>query len=368
MEARLTAPLRWGADGLIPVVTIDDATGSVLMLAFMNQQALAATRNTGEVHYWSRSRNTLWHKGATSGHIQELVSIHVNCDQNSLLLRVNQTGAVCHEGFETCYFRRLEPDNSLVTTRDRLVDPAEMYGTSSVSSGERRNVKVPEETTATDDLVPPRESSDVDPAASSGRLWLTENRAFARDMSHHATRLLVGAYRVLNDPALVSLSGTARRLQGPGDANLLRLADELDELAGVLDGTHGHGSERSDVILEGSQCLYWSLLPLVQAGYGVDDLPIDLWLEGGEALVARPVIASQLRVFADAWRDDSPTPQTLLERTRAVYPLLAAACTLAGIEPATLIAHDLTALRVKPYLARYFEQNEPRVLTAMAPE
>ncbi|HEU5430664.1 MAG TPA: phosphoribosyl-AMP cyclohydrolase, partial [Thermomicrobiales bacterium] len=109
------APIRFDAGGLVPVVTQDAATGAVLMLAFMNDTALAATRATGRAHYWSRSRGKLWRKGETSGNEQIVDGIYVNCERNSLLLRVHQTGAVCHDGYPTCFYRRLEPDDALTT-------------------------------------------------------------------------------------------------------------------------------------------------------------------------------------------------------------------------------------------------------------
>jgi len=89
-------PVVFDDDGLIPVVIQDDQSGSVLMLAYMNQTALTATRVTGKTHFWSRSRQALWRKGETSGHEQIVKSIHVNCYENSLLIRVDQHGACCH--------------------------------------------------------------------------------------------------------------------------------------------------------------------------------------------------------------------------------------------------------------------------------
>lgn len=98
---------RWGADGLITAVTVDVGSGAVLMVAHMNADALAVTLATGEAHYWSRSRRELWHKGATSGAIQRVVEICVDCDQDCLLLRVEPAGPACHTGRTTCFYRRL---------------------------------------------------------------------------------------------------------------------------------------------------------------------------------------------------------------------------------------------------------------------
>jgi phosphoribosyl-AMP cyclohydrolase len=99
--------IRFGEDGLAPVVVQDTVTGDVLMLAFMNEEALRLTRETGKAHFWSRSRGTLWRKGETSGHEQLVDAIRVNCERNSLLLLVRQIGAVCHDGYSTCYYREI---------------------------------------------------------------------------------------------------------------------------------------------------------------------------------------------------------------------------------------------------------------------
>ncbi|MFZ4381259.1 MAG: phosphoribosyl-AMP cyclohydrolase [Sandarakinorhabdus sp.] len=98
---------RWNADGLITAVAVDAASGAVLMVAHMNADALVATIATGEAHYWSRSRRELWHKGATSGAIQRVVEIRVDCDQDCLLLRVEPAGPACHTGRQSCFYRRL---------------------------------------------------------------------------------------------------------------------------------------------------------------------------------------------------------------------------------------------------------------------
>lgn len=101
--------LRFWENGLLPVVTQDAGSGAVLMVAFANREALELTLKTGQMHYWSRSRGELWHKGATSGAYQDLVSLHADCDQDTLLARVHQLGPACHTGEATC-FGELEPD------------------------------------------------------------------------------------------------------------------------------------------------------------------------------------------------------------------------------------------------------------------
>src|SRR5918998_6384320 len=105
---------RFGHDGLLTCVTTDAGTGEVLMVAHMNPEALARTLDTGEVWYWSRSRGELWHKGATSGQIQTLVEMRVDCDQDALLLkvRVGGDGGCCHTGRRSCFYRVVRPGAS----------------------------------------------------------------------------------------------------------------------------------------------------------------------------------------------------------------------------------------------------------------
>ncbi len=100
--------LNWNEQGLVPAVVQDAESGLVLMVAWMNEEALRLTRETGQTHFWSRSRGQLWHKGATSGNTQDVVSIYVDCDEDALLVRVRPAGPACHTGHTSCFFRPLE--------------------------------------------------------------------------------------------------------------------------------------------------------------------------------------------------------------------------------------------------------------------
>jgi len=104
----IIARLHWSAEGLIPAVVQDAHTQQVLMVAWMNAEALRRTVQTGETHFWSRSRNELWHKGATSGNTQRVEGIWVDCDADVLLVRVTPAGPACHTGAVSCFFRTLE--------------------------------------------------------------------------------------------------------------------------------------------------------------------------------------------------------------------------------------------------------------------
>lgn len=110
-----TLQINYNADGLVAAIAQDATTGEVLMLAWMNEEALRKTQETGEAHYWSRSRRELWHKGATSGHIQKVKKILIDCDQDCLLLKIEQQGAACHTGRTSCFYRALEPDGETLT-------------------------------------------------------------------------------------------------------------------------------------------------------------------------------------------------------------------------------------------------------------
>ena len=101
------ATLAFNEAGLIPAIAQDHASGEVLMLAWMNAESVARTLATGRVTYWSRSRRAFWAKGETSGHVQELVELRVDCDRDTLLLKVRQTGPACHTGSRTCFFTQV---------------------------------------------------------------------------------------------------------------------------------------------------------------------------------------------------------------------------------------------------------------------
>ncbi len=299
-----TLPIHFGPDGLVPAVIVEAATGSVLMVGFMNELALERTRETGFVHYWSRSRQQLWKKGETSGHLQEVVSIAVNCELNTLLIEVIQQGAVCHDGYPTCFYRQLEPDNSLTLIRDRWFDPADVYG----------------EGTGIADLT---------------RRWW-------------------GAYEFLKSHDLEASSGTSRLLRSSADRVTARICDELRELAGALDGTHRHVDLTSDVELEGGQVCYWVALRCIRDGIHWDAVRPDraLAASGGVAESASSTIARLLRREADLWENGAGLDVGAL--AHGTLALVTGACVAAGVDPKSLIVADLNELRTRRYLEQYF--------------
>jgi phosphoribosyl-AMP cyclohydrolase len=300
-------PIRFDQNGLVPVVTQEVDTGAVLMIGFMNAEALRQTRATGRVHYWSRSRAKLWKKGETSGHEQIVDSISVNCEQNSLLIQVRQVGAVCHDGYPSCYYRRLEDDNSLTVTMDRWFDPAAVYA------------------------VGAHNGLDLETL----------------------TKTWFAAYEHLRENDLTAVSSTSQRLRSTDPGSQWRIGEELRELAGVLDGSHRHEDLEHDLVLEGSQVLYWTAITAVQSHIAWVRLRPDRALITSETSLAPESIAKVLRAEADQWTGNA-SPLPLDARLHAVMALVAQAARSGAVEPAALIEHDLTDLQSRPYLAEFF--------------
>ncbi|MBX3070186.1 MAG: phosphoribosyl-AMP cyclohydrolase [Thermomicrobiales bacterium] len=283
---------------LVPAVIVDHRSGEVLMIAFMNEEAYRKTRETGRTHFWSRSRNKLWRKGETSGHEQIVQKMSINCEDNALLIAVEQLGAVCHTGHPTCFYRDIEADESLTVTTDRLFDPDVVYG------------------------------GAPDP-----------------------TRLWFGAFAFLKAQPLEEVSSSSRLLKVGGAGLGRRVADELGELAGVLDGTHRHKGLPDDLFTEGSQALYWLAMVAVSHDITWDDLRPDRALATYESGVS-PATASQIiRAASSTWRDLSTPNMALIHETMG---LVAQAAASTGIAPTDLIDHDLTEMRTRSYLEPYF--------------
>ncbi len=145
--------IRFDDQGLVPCVMQDAGTGEVLTLAYMNEEALARTRETGEMHFWSRSRQELWRKGETSGNTMRLRALRYDCDEDALLALVDPAGPACHTGERTCFYRgemEIQPGEALATLERtiadrRSADPAESYTATLLTSPENIGAKVREE-------------------------------------------------------------------------------------------------------------------------------------------------------------------------------------------------------------------------------
>jgi phosphoribosyl-AMP cyclohydrolase len=120
--------LKWSADGLIPAIVQDSESGAVLMMAWMDEPAVRKTLETGQTHFYSRSRQASWHKGGTSGHVQHVESIQVDCDADVLLIRARQVGGACHEGYRSCFWRRVDAEGRLVITEAPVFEAGSVYG------------------------------------------------------------------------------------------------------------------------------------------------------------------------------------------------------------------------------------------------
>lgn len=123
------AALKWTSDGLIPAIVQDVETDDVLMMAWMDREAVARTRATGQTHFYSRSRRSSWHKGGTSGHVQYVESIRVDCDGDVLLIRARQVGGACHEGYRSCFFREVDAEGGLEVVAVPVFEAEKVYGT-----------------------------------------------------------------------------------------------------------------------------------------------------------------------------------------------------------------------------------------------
>jgi phosphoribosyl-AMP cyclohydrolase len=313
-------PVRFDDDGLIPAVVQDSSTGEVLMVAFMNEEALAATRRTGRTHFWSRSRNRLWRKGETSGHEQIVDAIHVNCEEDSLLLSVRQVGAVCHTGYPTCFYRQWNEDGTLTVTHERAFDPEAVYGQ-------------PAEASAAD-------SSNLPPALAA---------------LETASQTVYGAFAFLRDNDFQGASETSRRLHDPTDDSDQRVPEELRELAGVLDGSHGHHDLRSDLLLEGGQVTYWVLLSALRARVTWEELRPNVALQTREPGLNAATVARMLRSEADTWERSDADLVFHAARCHATLSLVAQALGTVSLTPEELLDAELLSLREKPYLRQFFE-------------
>ena len=119
--------LKYDADGLIPAVIVDVETKQVLMVAYMNETSLRETVRTGKTHFWSRSRQKYWMKGESSGHTQEVRAVYTDCDADTVLIEVVQHGGACHEGYYSCFFRRLGEDGEWQVVAEKVFDPQQVY-------------------------------------------------------------------------------------------------------------------------------------------------------------------------------------------------------------------------------------------------
>ena len=135
----LLGEVKFDSQGLVPAVVQDVRNLEILMMAWMDRDALKMTLSTGRVHFWSRSRQKIWLKGEESGHYQWIREIWVDCDGDTLLLKVEQSQAACHLGYRSCFFRKMDRDGNLKTLGKKVFEPAKVYGKKTQRSSNEKN-------------------------------------------------------------------------------------------------------------------------------------------------------------------------------------------------------------------------------------
>jgi phosphoribosyl-AMP cyclohydrolase len=326
--------LTFDAAGLVPAIIQDASSGEVLMLAYMNAQALHLTRTTGITHFWSRSRGRLWQKGEDSGHLQEVVAIYVNCEENSLLIQVRQRGpGACHKGYRSCYYREWRPDGSLVPIMPPAFDPAAAYSMSNPTHRPGANGEAALGKNTTHNQSSPQCPSLHHKVASSPGGEAELEILF---------RQLYQIYEYLRDEDLTAVSATSRALHAADLPWLMQRAlDELNELHGVLMGTHRHTADKAaDIVLEGYQACYWLCLMAIAAR-----LPYD------RVEPHRHVLCGYTSPNLPASGNTDPFITTITTG----FARVGAACRQSGVHPTALLERDLSELRSRPYLAAFWQ-------------
>ncbi len=314
--------LKFDRSELIPAVIQDDATGDVLMVAFMNEEAFQRTRDTGYTHFFSRSRQTIWRKGEQSGNEQEVRAMFVNCEENSLLIRVVQHGgAACHTGYRSCYYRRLRPDDTYDTIAERVFDPEIVYnhvGAQHVGA------------------------QFIAPSAAEFTAPLETNM-----------RQLYTAYLYLQNNDLSEESNTSRLLLEHNSGYLIaRLADELQELTEVQSGEHVHAGQQPDTILEGSQVAYWLLLLAATSNLNYDDFTPHISIVQGysEGLATKNIstvekaIEQQQNCLNLLATEERPQ---MIQGFHIGFTLIGWACAQAEVDPLAPSEYDIEQMRRK---------------------
>ena len=315
--------LHFDRQGLIASVIVDDATDEVLMVAFMNEEALQKTRETGFTHFFSRSRNTIWRKGEQSGNSQEVRDILVNCEENSLLVRVVQHGgAACHDGYRSCYYRRLLPDSSFEVIAERVFNPEEVYSKSNVQT----DASVKE-----DEFHINKDSVHIE----------------TPEELRVKMRQLYSVYLYLRDNDMSEQSNTSRLLQDHSQSYLVsRLADELQELVDVQSGEHVHAGREPDTILEGSQVGYWLFLiaATIQLNYN-DFMPHEALLSGYQEHYDE---GKMVELWQECLALVAETQASAIAKgLQRGFSLIGWACAEAKISPIMPVEFDLDQMRRK---------------------
>jgi phosphoribosyl-ATP pyrophosphohydrolase/phosphoribosyl-AMP cyclohydrolase len=227
--------LKYDRDGLIPAIVQDSATGEVLMMAYMNPESVQRTLETGETWFWSRSRQKYWHKGESSGNVQRVTEITYDCDRDTLLLKVEQKGAACHEGYFTCFHNRICKSGAVEIIGERFFDPEEVYG---------------------------KDKGEVKPAVSPAEDGVPGG-------APAEAGILNELYAVITDRIIAppENSYTAELLAGGKDRILKKVAEEAAEV--IIAAKNG---EQREIVAESTDLLYHLLVLLASQGIGMDKI------------------------------------------------------------------------------------------------
>jgi phosphoribosyl-AMP cyclohydrolase len=311
--------LKFDRQGLLPVVIQEDTSGEVLMVAFMNEEALSLTRQTGFTHFFSRSRNTIWRKGEQSGNVQSVQGIFVNCEETSLLIKViQQGGAACHTGYHSCYYRRFVADDTYQIEAERIFDPEIVYGSKQTAL-------------SNDDSQFP--------------IVINYTRTEEQQKLEVELRQLYGVYQYLRDNDMSEMSNTSRLLQERSPIYLAaRLADELQELADVQTGEHVHAGRENDTILEASQVGYWLMLLAATGNLRYEDFtPHASVLSGYYEPYSENKAIEQRQDCLNLLSAHQPT--ALVQGLHIGFALIGWACAEAKVSPLAPAEHDLGQMR-----------------------
>ncbi|MQL53900.1 phosphoribosyl-AMP cyclohydrolase [Desulfofundulus thermobenzoicus] len=253
--------LKYDSQGLVPAIIQDADSGTVLMMAYMNREAVEKTLLSGETWFWSRSRQQLWHKGETSGNVQRVQEVAYDCDRDTLLIKVKQKGAACHEGYFTCFHYRVTETGEVAVVGERQFDPEAVYGPAARA---RANPPAAEGGDA------PRTPGENGPLEKGGA-----GQAALQGPSPASSRVLEELYRVIRDRQEKRPAGsyTAKLFNKGLDKMLEKLGEETTEL--IIEAKN---RDREEVIEEAADLLYHLLVVLAEQGI----TPADVFAELAE--------------------------------------------------------------------------------------
>jgi hypothetical protein len=276
---------------------------------------------------------------------------------------VRQIGAVCHDGYATCFYRRLDADGTTTIVGRREFDPAVVYARPKVVPSPPPIADAPVAPVAPIPIEETAPSYDDDPWSmlpASLMPRVESASAAAAAPMERLTRLLFGALTYLRDHDLSAVSKTSQRLWREQDTVSSRVADELRELAGALDGSHSHRGFEEDVKLEGTQVLYWTFLSALRNHISFDWLRPDLALETVDREAGLTETAHRIRAEAERWERGFAADEDHGINCHAALVLVGQACHVAGMNPLEIVETDLAEMRGRRYLAAYFAEEMGR--------